>query len=655
MMKMFCRIPVLLLVFLFLMSPAVFGQEGPAGGQMLRNGGFEAQPFQRENLWDGVNSEGFLAGETGGRHGRIGPPVLGAGGGVYDQSLPVSVSVADLNGDGLQDIAAMDYPGQLRVYFNSGTPTEPKFSVGELAPLFLSRILNTDPTLQWIPNPSRNQDYGFIRHGQRIHLADLLKTGKKDLVAGNYLGEILVVPNTGSAQRPEFRTPANLQQARLHPTGPGAPALGNLLSPFVFDWNRDGKDDLIIGEGSYSANTIRLLPNEGASNSPRFDPAKAQILAYGMGLEQLAPVVEDFNGDGKPDLLVAESGGKVAVYLHPAEPWKPGSQLAFSGFVKQGGGLLEAADRNPLDLRNESGLLSLDGIFSMAAGDLNGDGLFDLVFGKKNGRIAAALNKGSKTEPKFEAPVELQGTRGTPKLNIPPDWDFELGREKGNFLALIGTADSANDPGAAPAEGGACLRIGYSPSPNTILPAPDEKAMPPGEKAFKPSEIDIFWQDAMQNFKLHGVDGIVSTAPANFFAVRQWGDSGKSPLVPGKTYTFSLKAKGSDVGFASAYIGAVARIEGEDLSQQAGARGGVQRRRGTTGRDRTVFKEIKFSPGQNWTGVSADLPVRFGDKRIMDAKDNPALKIDWAVYIVAELKPGVGVLYIDDIKVAEKK
>jgi hypothetical protein len=131
---------------------------------------------------------------------------------------------------------------------------------------------------------------------------------------------------------------------------------------------------------------------------------------------------------------------------------------------------------------------------------------------------------------------------------------------------------------------------------------------------------------------------------------------GSSPLVPGKTYTLSMKAKGQNVVFSSAYIGAVARIEGEDLaSQKAGTRGGVQRRLGTTGRDRTVFKEIKLGAQQNWTDFSTELPVRFGDKRIMDAKDNPSLKIDWAVYIVAELAPMTGKLYIDDIKITEKK
>ncbi|MEI8341221.1 MAG: hypothetical protein WCH43_06750 [Verrucomicrobiota bacterium] len=45
----------------------------------------------------------------------------------------------------------------------------------------------------------------------------------------------------------------------------------------------------------------------------------------------------------------------------------------------------------------------LDGV------DINGDGVFDLITGKTNGRIAVALNKGTKEQPKFDTPAELKG------------------------------------------------------------------------------------------------------------------------------------------------------------------------------------------------------------------------------------------------------
>ena len=630
------RIPkfFLLISSLALGCIPVRAQYPGAGKQFLQNPNFEAH-YEKDNLWNGVNPDAILAGGTQLRDDKPGPPILTVEGGIDNRPMAVSVSLGDLNGDGLTDIAAMENPGYLRVYFNSGTPQEPKFEKGELAPLFLSRISDSDPTLSWISNPSKNKDYWYARQTNRIHLTDLTRSGKKDLVIGNYLGEVFLIPNSGNAQRPEFRTPPDLFRAMLPTSKDQARKWGNLFAPATIDWNADGKDDLLLGEGSYSANSIHLLLNQGTPSAPKFDETAKHFLAYGMGLEQLTPCLADYNGDGKTDLLVTESTGKVAVYLNSGEAWKPGDTLKMDSFLKVGG--------------NE---LSLGGISTISAGDLNGDGLFDLVFGKNDGRLATALNSGTKESPKFDSIQDLKATAGVPRLKLPHNWNLDSGYERGNFYGTISLVSKEDDPAAEPPEGNFCLKIAYAPSPNSVMAAPDAKAFTPSEKGFRPQDIDLFWQDEMQNLGLHGTNGIVAKAGANYFVIRQ---GGSSPLVPGKTYSLSMKAKGTDVVFASAYIGAVGRIEGEDLaSQKAGARGGVQRRLGTTGRDRTVVKEIKLGAQQNWTDFNTDLPVRFGDKRIMDAKDNPALRVDWAIYIVAELAPMTGKLYIDDVKISEK-
>ncbi len=45
----------------------------------------------------------------------------------------------------------------------------------------------------------------------------------------------------------------------------------NVFAPAVWDWNRDGKEDLLLGEGSYSANNIHLLINSGSPGRPVFE------------------------------------------------------------------------------------------------------------------------------------------------------------------------------------------------------------------------------------------------------------------------------------------------------------------------------------------------------------------------------------------------
>ena len=86
--------------------------------------------------------------------------------------MPISVSLADMNGDGLLDIVTMDVLGYLRIYFNSGTPQEPKFTHGELAGIFLTRTPPKDPTI--------GRDYPNARIAPRIFVTDNRKAGKKE-------------------------------------------------------------------------------------------------------------------------------------------------------------------------------------------------------------------------------------------------------------------------------------------------------------------------------------------------------------------------------------------------------------------------------------------------------------------------------------------
>ena len=106
---------------------------------------------------------------------------------------------------------------------------------------------------------------------RRSHLFDWNRRGAPDLIIGNYGGDILLVPNTGSAQAPSFPQPTNYDKVKV-PTSVKRP-WGNLFAPYAIDWNKDGKTDLLVGEGSYSANAVYVLLNQSSGlrcrNSPR--------------------------------------------------------------------------------------------------------------------------------------------------------------------------------------------------------------------------------------------------------------------------------------------------------------------------------------------------------------------------------------------------
>ena len=607
---------------------SAFAQTPPAPAApkpVLGNPGFETG-FRRDNLWDGVDTTGALAGERGAL------PVLTASGSIQETSMPVSVSIADMNGDQLPDIAAMDVLGYLRVYFNSGSKTEPKFTVGELASIFLSRIDPADPTLQGVKTKT-------ARQGQRIHLSDIARSGKKDLVIGNYLGEIMLLPNA-SGVRPEFKQPTNFAQVLIPTMKDSLKKWGNLFAPATWDWNRDGRDDLLLGEGSYSANSIHLLVNQGAASKPVFDENNTSVLAYGMGLEQLTPSVVDYNGDGQMDLLVTERSGKVAIYLNDGKQWKPGVVLPFDSFIAVGGAKPAGATatKDPLTAATAPGLLSVGGIATIAAGDMNGDGLFDLVFGKSNGKIAMSLNSGTKTEPKFAAPVEIKGDSGTLPFNSPSGWECDFGLDRGNFYGFVSVVKEADDPDAKPVEGKSCLKAGYSPSPNKIMGVPAQ---------FTPAFTS--WKAPTGKDPLPVTEKLIA-APPSYFEIKQ---TGSRPLKNNKTYAFSMKVKGSKVTEAAIGFQLNAEKELSAAKLERGDRNAVIRKENKA--EEKKSEVIRFNPGSGWTEVKGEIPVKFSNKDLssaaLDGKDGT---LTWTVSIQFNLSPGSGVIYFDDIKMIEK-
>lgn len=586
-----------------------FAQAPAAGGpkNLVSNGGFEAS-FRRENLWDGVDASGYLSGERGA------VPVLTTSGTISDSSMPISVSVADMNGDGLPDIVTMDVLGYLRIFFNSGTKTEPKFTTAELGGIFLTRTFTKDPILGSATNASAASS---ARLAPRISVTDIAKSGKKDLIIGNYIGEVLFIPNSGSLQSPDFRQPADISRSAIPTMKDSNKRWGNVFAPTTWDWNKDGKDDLLLGEGSYSANNIHLLLNMGTGPRPVFEENNRHVIAFGDGLEQLTPTVVDYNGDGLPDLLVTDRSGKVAVYLNKGTVPKlgePPAELPFASFVNSG-----------------SSPLSFGGISTISTGDFNGDGLFDIVVGKTNGRIALVLNTGTKTQPKFGAPVELKGDANTPPMAVPSGWDVDYGLKRGNFYGYISVVKAEEDPNAQPAEGKSVLKVGYVAPANKIMPVPSvyTPAFPGFE--IKEPKFSLTAEELLQN------------APARYFMLRQLG---RFRLGVGKNYTVSFKVKGK-FSDGIAFIGwtGTKKLSEERVTQ--GERGSQEVHKNEANED--GFEVIRFSAGAGWTEVKKDFKVTFKEKELQSLKEatTSLLQISFSM-------PSGGEAYFDDVKVIER-
>ena len=606
-----------------LLPLVAFSQNAPTGAPAnngMKNGRFEQfAPKNDLNLWTGVDAAGCLAGFV------QSVSVVTEAGHIGSIPIPPSVQVADLNGDGLPDIFMVDGYGYFRVFFNSGTKTEPKFTTSEIAPLFFRRVV---AQAYW-------QKEFWERDENAFHacLADFAKRGTMDILMGNYLGRLLLVKNSGSATVPEWRQPAKYTDAWI-PTTKDNHCWGNLLAPVVWDWNGDGKLDVAVGEGSYSANSIHLLLNKGSSSALKFDEDGREYLAFGEGREQLVPAVVDWNGDGQPDLLVGDRMGTLTLYLAKA-PWQQGKQLERQPEPVRFGGT------TTIGLGPEGAKC-----ICPAVGDLNGDGLFDIIVARTNGRIAVAYNTGTKTEPKFGPLVEIKGENiaAKEKFAQPAGWEIVFGLREGNAYGYYACVSPTEDPEAAGATGARALKFAYTPSQNKII---RRQSMIYPTMSGK-NEMAGCWAPFSGDGKSTLAWGLLDDisyglCESNVALFRQQIDSGF--LKPGGRYKLSFNVKGH--GVKNCRI----RFTAGGWLVRDTKKGGVEPGNWVS---EVVNQDEEFPVSPKWTPVTKTINVRFEKVPELNSperfKNGGRTDYKGALQIYSSLDPDVGALYFDDVQ-----
>ncbi len=206
----------------------------------------------------------------------------------------------DWNNDGLQDIVVGDGPGYVHLYLNKGTAHMPDLDSG------------SNIEAGGVP----------INVGGRAAPAvdDWNGDGKKDLLVGNFDGNIKIFLNEGTDTAPIFNSSYNLMFSNGREVN-----IGTRIAPRIFDWDRDGLKDLLAGE--FEGN-IYFLRNKGTNNKPVFDSSEKLLLTTGEPLlysgkgrgHRARLTVTDWNNDGIHDILAGGTDGKVIFFAGSPEP-----------------------------------------------------------------------------------------------------------------------------------------------------------------------------------------------------------------------------------------------------------------------------------------------------------------------------------------------
>ena len=226
-------------------------------------------------------------------------------------------------------------------------------------------------------------------------VADFDGDGHPDLIVGDEDGRVAWVRHTGKVKKgmPQFESPLYFtQQADLV-------KFGALSTPCAFDWDGDGKQDIIAGN---SAGEIALIRNLSGGGNPVWDaprlftvngkPIRIQAGENGSiqgpaerkwGYTVLS--VADWDGDGLPDIIVNSIWGKIEWFRNLGT--KDGLKLAPAQSVR-----VAWEGETPKPAWNwwtpESGTLVTQWRTTPVAMDWNGDGLTDLIVLDHEGYLA---------------------------------------------------------------------------------------------------------------------------------------------------------------------------------------------------------------------------------------------------------------------------
>ena len=187
-----------------------------------------------------------------------------------------------------------------------------------------------------------------------------------------------------------------------------------LCYPAIYDWNCDGKPDLLLGEFSTGdrENNVKVYLNDGSKKKPHFtgkyfyalDTKGDTISSKQWCCIGMHPRMVDITGDGRIDMLSGEyNPGRVGLWQGSDKGFLPLQYVGQEGYKDPPYRSMDNTSPESNNYWNYT---------SAGFADYNGDGLLDLFVGGTGG-LRVALNEGTKEKPKFGLRKYLRFTDNT--------------------------------------------------------------------------------------------------------------------------------------------------------------------------------------------------------------------------------------------------